>query len=57
MEDNDYFDDCPVCQVMKDAEEKGRTLTESELKQALNKAKEKGAVVGGMLLQEDRKTN
>lgn len=50
---DDYFDDCPVCQAMKKAEEKGKSLTTEELKEAFKKAKEKGAVVGGKLLEED----
>lgn len=25
------YDDCPICQAMKKAEEEGRTLTEQEL--------------------------
>jgi len=28
---NEYFDDCPICQAMKKAEEEGRELTEKEL--------------------------
>ena len=42
-----YFDDCPICQAMKQAHEKGRELTESELKEAFRQAKAGGAVVGG----------
>lgn len=41
------FDDCPVCQVMKLAEEKGRAPTEEELLEAMQKAKDQGAHVGG----------
>lgn len=39
----DYFDDCTICQATKEAEEKGKSLTESELKQAFKKAKKKSA--------------
>lgn len=50
--EEDFFDDCPVCQVMKMAKEGGREPTLSELKEALEKAKEQGAVVGGPLIDE-----
>lgn len=42
-----YFDDCPICQAMKQAEEKGKELSSQELKEAFSRAKGKGAVVGG----------
>ena len=48
--DNDnfkFFDDCPICQAMKAAKEKGIELSEEELKAAFRKAKKKGAIVGG----------
>lgn len=41
------FDDCPICQAQKKAILEKRSLTESELKKAFKKAKDKGAVVGG----------
>lgn len=41
-----FYDDCPICQAMKKAEEEGRELSESELLEAFEKSKEKGAVVG-----------
>lgn len=44
-----YFDDCPICQLMKKAEDERRILTAGELKQAFKKAKNKGAVVGGSM--------
>ena len=51
--DSDYFDDCAVCQFMKDVEQGKKEHSESELKKAFKKAKEKGdilgAVVGGIL--------
>lgn len=46
-EEMELFDDCPICQAMKRAEEKGEALTEAELKEAFKKAKNNGAVVGG----------
>lgn len=47
FDDKDLFDDCPVCQAVKLSQEKGRGLTPAELFEAMKKAKEKGAVVGG----------
>lgn len=41
-----YFDDCPVCQAMREAEENNRELTALEVKEAFEKAKKKGAIVG-----------
>lgn len=43
----DFFDDCPVCQAMKSAQQNGKMPTQEELKEAFKKAKEKGAIVGG----------
>ncbi|MBM4401944.1 MAG: hypothetical protein FJ044_01750 [Candidatus Cloacimonetes bacterium] len=48
-----YFDDCPICRAMKMAEERGRPLSQSELKEAFRQAENQGAVVGGKLLEED----
>lgn len=36
-----YFDDCPICQAMKKAEEEGRNLSEKELVEAFAEANEK----------------
>lgn len=36
-----YFDDCPICQAMKKAEEEGRALSSSETKKAFEKANKK----------------
>lgn len=47
LNDEDFFDDCPVCQAMKFAKERGRWPTMSELLKAMEKAKKQGAVVGG----------
>lgn len=54
-DDPDYwfFDDCPVCQLMKKMQEEGRQPKTSELKNTLNEAKKKGAVVGGELMEEN----
>lgn len=46
----EFFDDCPICQAMKE----GKAGTEEELKEAFRKAKEKGAVVGGTWFEEDK---
>ena len=37
----DLFDDCPICQVEKEAHRQGRSTTLDELKQAFKKANEK----------------
>jgi len=52
FDDEDFFDDCPICQAMKLAQKKGRQPSSAELKKAFLKAKEKGAIVGGSLLEE-----
>lgn len=52
-----YFDDCPVCRAMKEAEESGRSLSEEELKQLFKEAEKKGAVVGGPLMENTKTTN
>lgn len=41
-----YYDDCPICQAMKKAEEEGRTLSEEELWDTFEKSKEAGGIVG-----------
>lgn len=38
---NTYYDDCPICQAMKKAEEEGRSLSEKEVKEAFAKANKK----------------
>ncbi|OGG08859.1 hypothetical protein A2154_02190 [Candidatus Gottesmanbacteria bacterium RBG_16_43_7] len=50
-----YYDDCPICRAMKEAEKRDKNLTLPELKQAFVKAKDQGAVVGGSLIED--KTN
>jgi len=51
----EFFDDCPVCRAMKAAQEQGRELTALELKEAFEKAKEKGAIVGGEWFKKSEK--
>ncbi len=54
-DDPDYwfFDDCPVCQLMKKMEQGGGQPKASELRDAFDEAKKKGAVVGGELMEEN----
>ena len=51
----EYFDDCPICQAMKRAEEQGRTLSLSELKTAFKAAEEQGTVVSGEWFDHESK--
>lgn len=55
INDEEFFDDCPVCRAMKLAKEQGRELTSEELKEAFKKSKEEGAVVGGEWFEKDKK--
>lgn len=48
-----FFDDCPICKAMKEAEEKGKDLTMVELAEAFGKAKKQGAIVGGSIFNKD----
>ncbi len=48
-EEFELFDDCPICQAMKE----GKAGTREELKKAFKKAKEKGAIVGGEMFDEE----
>ena len=48
--DDFEFDDCPICQAMKE----GKASTMEELKEAFKKAKEQGAVVGGTMLMKNK---
>ena len=52
-----YFDDCAICQYMKEMEGKGSPQTESGLKVAFEKQRQKGAVVGGSMFEDDNKKN
>ena len=47
--DDDYFDDCAVCLAQKNADNEGREITNEELIEAIKKAKEHGAIVGGSI--------
>lgn len=57
FQEGDYFDDCSVCQYAKEMEQKGKPQTEEGLREAFQKAKEKGAVVGGSVFEEEEKKN
>lgn len=48
-----YYDDCPVCRAMKEAEKKGKNLNMVEIAEAFGKAKKQGGVVGGPILKND----
>ena len=37
------YDDCPICQAMKKAEEEGRELNEQELKEVFDLANKQGS--------------
>ncbi len=54
IKDDEFFDNCPICQAMKLAQEEGREPTEEELKEAFKKAKEGGAIVGGEWFEEPK---
>ncbi len=43
--DDDYFDDCPICQAMKKADQQNRDLTLQELESAFQEAKRLGHMV------------
>lgn len=49
----EFFDDCPICQAMKKAKEEGRSPNLAELKEAFQKAKEQGAMVGGSWFENE----
>jgi hypothetical protein len=36
--DNEFYDDCPVCRLMKNAEKEGRFLSLEEVEEAFEKA-------------------
>ena len=52
IKNEDLFDDCPICQAMKAAQEQGRELTREELEEAFRKAKEEGAITGGEMFEK-----
>ena len=38
-----YYDDCPICQAMKKAEEEGRSLSEEEMIKLFEEANKKNS--------------
>lgn len=52
---NEYYDDCPICRLMKKAEEEGQSPTTEEIIKASKEAEAQGAVVGGSILQKPNK--
>lgn len=52
-EEDVHFDDCPLCQMMKEAEQEGRSLSLDELKSGFRKLEKENGIVGGPLLDED----
>ena len=52
FEEDDFFDDCPICQFQKQMDKKGKQSTLKELKEVFKEAGNKGAVVGGPFLDE-----
>jgi len=52
-EEQEYFDDCPICQAMKEAKEEGRELALEELEEAFRQAKEQGHRVGGEMFKKE----
>lgn len=56
MKDEDFFDDCPVCQAMKFARDHGRMPSLSEMRKAFQKAKDQGAIVGGEWFEKNNKS-
>lgn len=52
LNDEDFFDDCPICRMMRHAKEEGREPTLAEMKEAYKKAGEQGGIVGGELFNK-----
>lgn len=50
--EDDFYDDCPLCQLMKRAEKEGRAIKMDEVQEGLLAAEEEGGIVGGPLLEE-----
>jgi len=52
-----YFNDCPICQAMKKAEDEERNLNINELHEVFKEAKRQGAVMGGTIFKKEEKSN
>mgnify|MGYP005855571293 CR=1 FL=1 len=53
FDNEDFFDDCPVCQLMKKMQQEGGQPKTSELRETLKEAEKKGAVVTGEIMEGD----
>lgn len=51
FDEEDFFDDCPVCQFEKETQKSGQPPTLKGLKNSFQKAKKQGAFVGGTILE------
>jgi len=49
---DDFYDGCPLCRLMKQAEKEGRAVKMDELQEGLLAAEAGGGVVGGPLVEE-----
>ena len=54
---DEFFDDCPICHLMKRAVEEGREPSRQELRKAFKEAKKQGAIVGGLALPDSDTVN
>jgi len=45
--EEDFYDDCPICQLLKRCKDENREPSEAELRQAFEQAKQEGGIVGG----------
>jgi len=53
--DEDFYDNCPICQLLKRCKEEGREPSEAELHAAFEQAKEEGGIVGSEWIKENNK--
>lgn len=51
FDEDDFFDDCAVCQFEKEMQKSGKQPTIKDLKNSFLKAKEQGALVGGTMFE------
>lgn len=54
---DDYYDDCPTCRALREAERKGENLTMAEIEAAFEKSKEVGGLVGKTPEEKDKIPN
>lgn len=53
LDEEDFFDDCAVCQFEKEMQKSGKSPTIRGLKNSFRKAKEQGAFVGGTMFESN----